>query len=118
MRLTEELTRRGSEQYLLHSTTMSLLPFRGYSVLQNHPLEGCRICYLAAFNTFANKNKLIFIYLAKQTSVFPLIFNLFSNVNNEKDTCRSDLPASSFLSNEQSITVPTPLNNSYHCLSQ
>lgn len=74
MRLREELTRRGSEQYLLHSTmltTMSLLPFKNYSVLKNHPLEGCRICYLATFNTFANDNKLIFIYLAKQTLVFP-----------------------------------------------
>lgn len=74
MRLTEELTRIGSEQYLLHSTmftTMSLLPFRGYSVWKIHPLEGCRICYLATFNTFANDNKLIFIYLAEQTLVFP-----------------------------------------------
>lgn len=74
MRLTEELTRRGSEQYLLHSSlfiAMSLLPFRGYSVLKNHPQEGCRICYLATFNTFTNDNKLIFIYLEKQTMVFP-----------------------------------------------
>lgn len=70
MRLTEELTRRGSEQYLLHNTVftaMSLLPFRG---LKNCPQEGCRICYLATFNTFTNDNKLIFIYLAKQTLVF------------------------------------------------
>lgn len=74
MRLTEELTSRQSKQYLLHSTkftTMSLLLFRGHSVLKNHPLEGRRICYLPTFHTFANDNKLIFIYLAKQTWVFP-----------------------------------------------
>jgi len=53
-----------------------------------------RICYLAIFNKFVNKKKLIFIYLVKQSlccfllDINPLFF--FGKVNNGGNIWRSD----------------------------
>lgn len=60
---------------------------------KHYPQVCLRICYLATFNKFVNKQKLIFIYLVKQSPCcFPLDINplFFGKVNNGGNIWRSD----------------------------